>query len=176
MAWVAWKDDGMPACKNKMFSAGIGPLTLRDALRLHINEPGGDAADLRPVAGGDRSAWPAFLMLDRLARAALILWGAGGRARVAVRVVVATAAAYLWAPFYSLFYWDHQFFDRYILYLLPFALIAVMATPGMAANPRPWRTATAMTCLSDLRRHFAVAGTPAFTLDRALVASWSIWC
>jgi hypothetical protein len=162
MAWVTWKDDGLPALKNLMFSAGVGPPTLRDVLRLHINEP-----VMSPLISGLWLAATgigvagAFLLLDRLARAALIVWAAGGRAAWLFVMAVVTAGAY-WGAILLLFYWDHQFFDRYILYLLPFALVAVMVTPGvtpgLAADWRAWRMALAVACVA-IYAAFAVAGT-----------------
>jgi hypothetical protein len=110
------------------------------------------AANCTGVAG-------AVLLFDRLVRGAIIVWSAGGRAAWSFVLTVATAAAY-WGGILLLFFWDHQFFDRYILYLLPFAIIAVTATPGMgpATHGRWWRVPLAVGCLA-VYAAFAVAGT-----------------
>lgn len=160
LAWVVWKDDGMPVVHNLMYGAGIGPLTLRDTLRSHIHEPVVTPlmSGLWLVATGIGVAG-AFLLADRLVRGAVLAWIAGGRAAWLFALTVVTAATY-WAGILLLFYWDHQFFDRYILGLVPFAMIAVMATPGirLADDLRPWRTTIALVCVL-VWGAFAVAGT-----------------
>jgi hypothetical protein len=158
LAWVAWKDDGMPVLHNLMYGGGIGPLTLRDTLRSHIHEP-----EVTPLMSG---LWLAatgigvagiFLLFDRLARCGLVAWAARGRLAWLFVLTVTTAAAY-WGGILLLFYWDHQFFDRYILYLVPFALLPVVATPGLRLVPTPWRTTLALGC-ALIEAAFAVAGT-----------------
>jgi hypothetical protein len=147
--WIEWKDDGMPVLLNLMHTTGVGPLTLRDTLWLHINEPVASpataalwlAANAIGVAG-------AFLLLDRLVRAAILAWSAGGRPLWLFTLAVATAASY-WAGIMALACSIHALFDRYILVLLPWSMIAVMACPGLALarDMRRARLTASVACL-----------------------------
>jgi hypothetical protein len=160
LAWVIWKDDGMPVLRNLMFAGGIGPLTLRDTLRLHSNEPVS-----APVVAGlwllatSIGVAGAFLLFDRLLRGAITAWSVGGRVAWLYLMVFIAGSAY-WLAILLLDYWDSQFFDRYLVYLVPFAMVAVMAIPGMrlAADKRALRVTMAVGCML-LYAAFAVAGT-----------------
>jgi hypothetical protein len=148
-AWAEWKDDAMPVLMNLMHTTGVGPLTLRDTLWMHINEPVASrlvaamwlAANAIGVAG-------AFLLLDRLVRAAILAWSAGGRTLWLFILAVVTAASY-WIGILALACTAHALFDRYILVLLPWTIIAVLASPGLelARDMRRARLTASAACL-----------------------------
>jgi 4-amino-4-deoxy-L-arabinose transferase-like glycosyltransferase len=163
LAFVVWKHDTIPVLKNLMTIAGIGPLTLRDVLRLHINEPVPTplmsalwlAATAIGVAG-------VVLLADRVVRGALVAWtsfraGTNGHAAWLWPLTVGAASAY-WVGILMLVYWDNQLFDRYIMYLLPFVIVAAMVPARADIPPHPVRVAAAIGCIV-VYAAFGVVGT-----------------
>jgi hypothetical protein len=165
MALVVWKHHGMPVLRNVMLATGIGPLPLRDVFRLRINYPVATpmVAGLWLTATGFGVAG-AFLLFDRLVRGGIAAWtafrgGTVGRDAWLYVLAVGTAGTY-WAGILLLVYWDGFLFDRYILYLVPFALVAVMCVqrPGMVVEMKLARATLACGCVL-VYAAFAVVGT-----------------
>ncbi len=108
LTWVVWKDDGLPVLQNLIVNRGIGPLSLRYVVGLHIAETAVPSliANLWLAVTGVGVAG-AFLLFDRLVRGGIAVWVAGGRAALVYVLIVSTAGAY-WAGILLLTYWNTE--------------------------------------------------------------------
>jgi hypothetical protein len=143
---------------NVLDAAGIGPFTLFDAYDRGTSLDRGPGAFWRAagVAGAFATAALAALLATNAAR----LWRERRDAPRANVFLLAVIAAYL-APFVALTY-----FDRYLLFVLPF-VFALWAATWPASPPAPWRRGAAIAWILAAVGLSAAATRDYFSWNRA---------
>lgn len=144
----------IPAIGNVIIESGIGPLTQFDTYVLHQNPPSVTASTpefwfLITVPGVIGIVAFAVVVTHSAARRVPRLWrGTPDPGDWAWIMAGLTGGAY-WAAILLLIYQNGTYFDRYILPLIPIALIMLtIGEPGSVADPAPvWRTIVAGTTL-----------------------------
>jgi hypothetical protein len=147
-----WHGGGISALGNVLLPSGVGPLTLDGGAPPTSGV--GAAVWLGAIAFGAYGAW---LALCRLALFARSLW--------LQRRMPSRAGAWL-LPFYAtilLAYWllscivafNNGFFDRYLLFIIPVALVVMCATARPGDASRIWVPSALLLLLAGL----SVAGT-----------------
>jgi hypothetical protein len=148
---ILWlRNDLLPFLGNVILESGIGPLTQRDTYLLRQNLP--------PVTDWTSAFWLASTACGLLGVVALLAMGGNGGAGLAVRVwrrrpepndwlwlMAAVTGVVYWAAILLLLNSNGYFFDRYLLPLVPIALILLMRG-GAESGPAfgsIWRTGAA---------------------------------